>query len=390
MKRRILKYFKHIFATILVLLSIAVVTIWSLNGTIYYADNPVKRNWIQEGPYIFFENNSVISVNHITGNKEDGMRVGRKEYHIGSKIKTSSYFNLDGSHFEFAIDANIHTPKAIYEDSNKILAISDVESGYKTFRDFLINNKVINKDLEWTFGNGHLVLVGDFVDRGFSTTQVLWFIYKLEQEAKKSGGRVHFILGNHEIKNLQGDYRKASPKYFYAATILGKQQYELYNENSFIGRWMASKNTLELINGNLFLHGGLHPAITNYDTSIEEINSIVRQNYRQVYYPKKEKNLKQLLISTTKGPSWYRGYFYDDLSQEEIEKGLNQFNAKAIIVGHTPQFKVKKMYNGKVFGIDVIHPKDYKKTFPPQQSEGLLIENNKYYRALHTGRKIQL
>lgn len=391
MKKRILRYFKHIFTTLLALIITAVVTILSLNGTIYYADNPVKKNWVKEGPYIFFENDSIISVNHITGNREDGLRVDRKEYRIGSEIKTSSYFNLDGSHFEFVIDtSNIKIPKTTYNDGNKILAISDIESGYKTFRDFLINNKVINKDLEWTFGKGHLVLVGDFVDRGFSTTQVLWFIYKLEQEAKKSGGKVHFILGNHEIKNLQGNHFSASLKYFYAAAILDKQQYELYNESSFIGRWMASKNTLELINGNLFVHGGLHPAITNYDTSIEEINLIVRQNYRQAYYPKNEKNLEQLLISTTKGASWYRGYFYDDLTQGEVEKGLSQFNAKAIIVGHTPQFKVKKMYNGKVFAIDVIHPKDYKKTFPPQQSEGLLIENNKYFRVLDTGKKIQL
>ena len=78
--------------------------------------------------------------------------------------------------------------------------------------------------LNWTFGNGHLVLVGDFVDRGFSTTQVLWFIYKLEQEAEKQGGYVHYILGNHELKNMQGNYESASLKYFHVAAILEKQQ----------------------------------------------------------------------------------------------------------------------------------------------------------------------
>ncbi|RIV37322.1 hypothetical protein D2V08_01345, partial [Flagellimonas lutimaris] len=85
-------------------------------------------------------------------------------------------------------DTDINRPLDTYDDNGRILAISDLESGYRAFRDFLINNKVIDQDLNWIFDDGHLVLVGDFVDRGFSTTQVLWFIYKLEQDAEKKGG----------------------------------------------------------------------------------------------------------------------------------------------------------------------------------------------------------
>jgi len=42
------------------------------------------------------------------------------------------------------------TPVNTYHDNNRILAISDIESGFKTFRDFLISNKVIDKNLNWT------------------------------------------------------------------------------------------------------------------------------------------------------------------------------------------------------------------------------------------------
>jgi len=51
-----------------------------------------------------------------------------------------------------------------------------------------------------------LVLVGDCVDRGQEVTQVLWLIYKLEIAAKNKGGSVHFVLGNHEIMNFQGNW----------------------------------------------------------------------------------------------------------------------------------------------------------------------------------------
>ena len=154
---------------------------------------------------------------------------------------------------------------------------------------------------------------------------------------------------------------------------------------------MISSNIfLELINGNLFTHGGIHPDIANYDVTIDKVNEINRANYYQSYFPKPKKSVEQLILSNQKGICWYRGYFRDDLSQEDVEKGIDKFNAKAVIVGHTVQRKVKKLYNGKVYGIDVKHPKDYNKNWPNKKSEGLLIIEGKYYRVMANGKKIEL
>jgi len=189
---------------------------------------------------------------------------------------------------------------------------------------------------------------------------------------------------------MQGNYESASPKYFHVSAILEKQQNELYDSNSLIGRWMASKNTLELINGNLFAHGGIHPDIVDYNLNLDEINRIISFNYYKPYYPKKENTKEQFLTSTNTGISWYRGYFKDDLTQEDVESGLNVFNAKSIVVGHTLQSKVNRQYNGKVIGIDVKHSKDYHKNWPNKKSEGLLIEENKYYRVFANGEKKEI
>ena len=347
-------------------------------------------NWDNEGPYVFYHNDSTLQVNYINGNQDDGYSLNHKEYSIDSAIPGQAFFALDSTYFDFTIKSEFESPKSIYDDGNKIIAISDIESGYKTFRDFLINNEVIDDRLNWVFGKGHLVLVGDFVDRGFSTTQVLWFIYKLEQDAEKHGGTVHFIIGNHELKNMYGDYLESSFKYTYVASILGKSQYNLYGSNSIIGKWLASKNSIEQINGNLFAHGGLHPDVASINLSLDEINEFIRSTYYQTAYPKANKDKTDFLLSSKTGISWYRGYFRDDLTQEEVEVGLNKFDAKSIIVGHTLQSKVKSFYNGKVIGIDVKHPKDYHKNWPNQKSEGLLIENSKYYRLLNNSNKIGL
>ncbi|WP_400080824.1 metallophosphoesterase [Winogradskyella sp. R77965] len=391
MKKRILRYLKHIFGTIIVLLLIATSILLHENGSIHYGDNPQKMNWDNEGPYVFYKNDSTLNVNYIRGNKKDGFYVNKKEVPTSESKSLSCFFALDSTSFSFKLNSNFKTPKSVYNDNEEVLAISDIESGFKTFRDFLINNSVINKKLNWTFGKGHLVLVGDFVDRGFSTTQVLWFIYKLEQEAKKYGGNVHFIIGNHELKNMYGDYEASSLKYTFVSSILGKTQSNLYDSNSFLGKWLSSKNTIESINGNLFAHGGLHPDIANISISLEDINKLLRVNYYLAPYPKADKSETDLLLSSKTGISWYRGYFKDDdLTQEQIDLSLNIFDAKTIIVGHTIQEKVKRYFNGKVIGIDVQHPKDYHKNWPNKKSEGLLIVSNKYYRVLTNGEKEEI
>ncbi len=390
MKKRIIRYVKHILGTVLFLLLVGTVTLVSLNGTFNYNNNPKGLDLDKEGPYVFFDSDSSLNVNYIRGNKTDGFFLERSEHQLADTVTASCYFPLDESSFDVILDPSFETPKSTYNDGEAILAISDIESGFKTFRDYLINNSVIDSKLNWTFGKGHLVLVGDFVDRGKSTTQVLWFIYKLEQEAKKHGGKVHFIIGNHELYNLQGKYKSASYKYYGVSAILGKQHHHLYDDQSFIGRWMASKNTIELINGNLFTHGGLHPELANHDITIEELNQINRDNYRKPYFPKPDKAVDQLVLSKRKGICWYRGYFEEDLTQEQVEKGIEKFNAKAIIVGHTPQWTIKSLFNKKVFAIDVKHPKDYINNWPNKKSEGLLIKDDKYIRLLMNQKTFEL
>lgn len=130
--------------------------------------------------------------------------------------------------------------------------------------------------------------------------------------------------------------------------------------------------------------------MAQYDITLEEVNQINRQNYSKSYYPKPEETVEQLIISNRKGICWYRGYFKDDLSQEDVEKGLKMFDATAIIVGHTIQWRVNKLYDGKVIAIDVKHPKDYNKNWPSKDSEGLLITTENYFRLKGNGERIKL
>jgi len=149
MKKRIGRYFKHILSTILVLGGLAVLFGLYHGASLHYADHPLMYNIDNEGPYVFYKNDSILNVNYVKGNKDDGFYIDTKEYNINSEISTTSNFQIDSTSFEFIINSDIQIPKTTYTDGNPIVAISDIEGGYKTFRDFLINSNVIDANLNW-------------------------------------------------------------------------------------------------------------------------------------------------------------------------------------------------------------------------------------------------
>lgn len=386
LSRFIFTNLKHFFGT-LILLSLIVLSVAIYFGAdIDYGDNMYAYKLGDEGPHIFYEGEQLVA-RHIRGERDKGFYVEEKSFPANAVFTSTVQFPLDASKFNVTVNPVIEIPPNIYDDGQPILAISDIESAYKTLRDFLLAHKVVDQQLNWTFGKGHLVLLGDFVDRDASATQTLWLIYRLEQLARAQGGTVHYILGNHEIKSLQGNYQSAAKKYLNVAAILGKQQYQLFDDQAFLGRWLASKNTAELINGHLFVHGGIHPKLTSMKLTLQALNQIVRDQYRKPYFPTPAPTANDILLSTRYGPSWNRGYFEDDLTQAEVNAGLEKFKAKAVVVGHTPQWKIKTLFDRKVIAINVKHPRDYRGSIPPRSSEALLIESENYFRLLADGSK---
>ncbi|MFT4646103.1 MAG: hypothetical protein ACI8ZX_002528, partial [Planctomycetota bacterium] len=140
MKKRILRYLKHITATFLVLATIAVTVLLNIGASLHYGDHELMYIVDNEGPYVFYKNDSTLQVNYIKGHKKDGFYVDKKEYAINSEISSTSYFQIDSTSFDFKIKSDIKIPQTTYNDGNPIVAVSDIEGGYKSFRDFLINS----------------------------------------------------------------------------------------------------------------------------------------------------------------------------------------------------------------------------------------------------------
>lgn len=329
-----------------------------------------------DGPYVLLNADSsemAYQVKVTVSNEERDLAYSRQ---LPLKVNTDQ----EGRSFTISIKPELSIEPSVYTDNRPIVAISDIEGNFQEFRELLQAAGVMDKHLIWDFGDGHLVLTGDFFDRGTMVTECLWLIYKLEEEAKKSGGRVHFILGNHETMNLQGDIRYVNAKYQLTANALNIPLSALYSESNELGRWLRTKNIIEKIGDHLFVHAGVSQKINELSLSIEKINTVARPVLD--LYQKHENDTFQTIM-WGEGPLWYRGYYGKESIPEVIDQTLQQYEVSRIITGHTVVAdSISIWYEGKVINIDTRHSEGF--------SEALLIENGNYYAIDKTGRKRSL
>jgi hypothetical protein len=183
-----------------------------------------------------------------------------------------------------------------WTDIARVVVIGDVHGAYDALVEALRDTGLIGADLRWTGGTTHLVSLGDLLDRGADVREVLDLVMRLENEASAAGGRVHVLLGNHELMNLTGDLRYvARGDYaafvgeedtlradayaaFAAASPVGdadatRAEFEAAYPPGFFARqaafapsgrygaWLLSLPTILVINDTAYVHGGLPPIV---------------------------------------------------------------------------------------------------------------------------------
>jgi hypothetical protein len=353
---------------------------------INFCDNSISQNqdsshasW--DGPHILYRGEATIIKQVLMKN---GKCYPFLDTIFGSiKGKQITCHVNDTMKFRTTIQKSLKDEPATYQMPPKLLAISDIEGNFIAFRDFLINNGVMSKEYKWTYGKGHLVLNGDFFDRGLHVTECLWLIYHLEQEAIKNEGRVHFILGNHEIMNMNNDLRYVRNKYYENTYIIKEAYSNWYSPDSELGRWLQTKNIVEKIGDYIFTHGGISEKIYAGKADIEKINSMARDYYYKEDKAREDKDeFLVALFSSEDSPFWYRGYVNETASQELIDNTLTKYEAHMIVIGHSLVDDVRYFYNKKVIAIDTHHATG--------DSEGLLVESGSEYRVDITGKQYPL
>lgn len=333
-----------------------------------------------DGPYLLYRNDKIFV--HYIADDHGTKKALTDSMPLADKDKLSLEVPTDdpAKTFTVQLKKELAVEKSEFSHANRLFVLSDIEGNFGALRKLLQAGGVIDAAYNWTFGDGRLVLTGDFMDRGAQVTEVLWLIYALEEKAKTAGGQVHFILGNHEIMNMSGDLRYVQPKYIEHAGLLKEGYTALYGENAELGRWLRTKNVIEKIGPHLFTHGGVSANVLRLDLSVPKINKLVRPYYADSAYHYDSEKTDTLYSDL--GPFWYRGYYMGNPAVEStvVDNTLGKYRVNCIFTGHTPvPDTIAVFYGGKLINTDVPHAKG--------RSEALLFENGNYYRVKPGGEK---
>ncbi|MDC0311330.1 metallophosphoesterase [bacterium] len=344
---------------------------------------PIQASEISDGPYVNWIDPQTAEIITIVNGKLSRQRIEKITEPRVIKNLTPRVQALTLN------PAPPSPPKSEWNQPSRLMAISDLEGNYLNTVRFLENNKVIDQQGHWIWGEGHLVLVGDLVDRGQSVTELMWLFHRLELEAIAAGGRVHYVLGNHEAMVMGGDLRYIHPKYVFTSTRIGIAYDQLHGPDTEIGRWWRSKNGVTRVGDLLFVHGGYSPKLDAAKLEMNQLNQLIRNGLP----PRKSVGATPATnpVGDMHGPFWYRGYFpqhaaaWDGLATPaQLKQILNRHNAKHVVIGHTVVDQVGPIDDsGFVLGIDV-------KWADSKKCEGLLQENGILYRVLMNGQRERL
>jgi hypothetical protein len=309
-----------------------------------------------DGPYVKWNGRRNIKAFYMVHDSTRRMTSKQKaSFRAESNPFLMKGFSQDS--LEYLVSKHRDIPADQIQGVKQIMVIGDIHGGYDSLLVFLKGNAIIDPGLNWIWGKGHLVFLGDIFDRGDKVTEALWLIYRLEDQAAEAGGDVHLILGNHEIMVMNHIESYVADKYLLMADKLNLSYAGLFSKQTILGQWLRSKNTILKINDYLFVHAGLSPEFVEVGLSLHDINNYVRFFLN---YPNKETHgeIERETIIGKVGPFWYRGYLEDNheykkMPEEELHKILSAFQASRIFIGHTNVQEITPLYQSRVYAMDV-------------------------------------
>jgi hypothetical protein len=264
-----------------------------------------------------------------------------------------------------------------YNDPNKeIYIMGDIHGDYQCLIHCMVDlckvckiTKLINDEfgyvnreyLEWIDSNSIVVFCGDLIHRKrfedhvlddeCSDIYIIQTLLRLKSEAKKSGGDIILLAGNHEIMNL---IQPDESIYTSGKNLAANTKY--FSDTKFINEYISNSYAWIKINDILIAHGGLCSDYLDYiDMSSSklkknEIVKFVNDKYHEFFTNFNHKNTRKdktgynLFIDydienkRKHNMFWCREWGYDSIDCDNYKKILAQIDCKKMIIAHCPQF----------------------------------------------------
>ncbi|MBK9576111.1 MAG: metallophosphoesterase [Fibrobacteres bacterium] len=287
-----------------------------------------------------------------------------------------------------------------HRPASRLVAVGDIHGNFDGWIRILRQAELLDGRGAWIGGDATLVMTGDVVGRGGYPKRIYLWLRRLMREASAAGGRVEFVLGNHESMSMHHihsyttveEYRDfappseldqfelrsslatlpspggGDPQRNAAMLDISRMQEEPLGWLEFrralaptgmVGRWLVRRPNLFIAGKTLFVHGGLHPRYAIGKP--EDLDQRIRGELARLV-PYFELDARNPALAED-GPHWYRIALRKSEAALtiELEETLGNWNLDRMVVGHTPTFlidprsagKILSKANGRLMCIDV-------------------------------------
>ena len=241
--------------------------------------------------------------------------------------------------FAYNRDWEKFPPYVVVENANRVCAIGDIHGAFDELSNSLRVLKVATLSktekfrFDWIGGKTVLVFTGDFTDRGKYTKQVYDSVIDLQEKALKAGGRVIATIGNHEAMLLSGQIEYWSKtrkdpvkRQNYINTIVsftndGLDFHEAISEKGKYGIWIRNLPLFAIVNGYMFVHGGICNKPTTKTAIAAEFKECITKG-----------DFSKGIFMSHNDVLWNRKWWDDDIL---VSRNLKTFGIKGVIFGHT-------------------------------------------------------
>jgi hypothetical protein len=263
-----------------------------------------------------------------------------------------------------------------WQEVERVVAVGDVHGDLNALLKILYKKNLVDREGHWVGRDAHLVMIGDLINGGSGSLDVLDYLMELEKEVDFWGGKLHVLLGNHELRLLFGDVDALShenlenlAREYYPSKVEMKNKVlrDFYYKSGRYFSWLSKKNLMEIINGVAFVHAGLNPLWflhKNQEEIFGQINTTARMliakgrrfnaidsRYYWTVGLHWNERVQDFSFAGDLGPAWDRGFGTREFRGEgqhvipswnksvrlnEFRNMMGDLGLHKMVVGHNP------------------------------------------------------
>src|SRR6478752_5289251 len=250
--------------------------------------------------------------------------------------------------------------------AERIVAIGDLHGDVGALRAALRLGGAIDDAGKWIGKKLVVVQTGDQLDRGDDEPQIIQLLARLRSEALAAGGAVHALNGNHEVMNVQADFRYVTADGFHnfsgghpdalhermaeSVPVEQRGRTAAFLPGGEIAKRLSTQPITIQIGDNVFVHGGVLEQHVRY--GLGRINQEV-----SAWMAGPPSDPAPPSVTNQRAPIWVRDYSDGTPASDrcaELTRVLGALSAKRMVVGHTVQQQgINSACDDKVWRIDV-------------------------------------